>query len=113
MWLQFLQHDTAFTHPVIDCTKLWNADELDIYLDSSANPLLRMGAICQLSWMVQQWEPWLNSGKNTLSYLLWLLGYLNGFRGSEIAGLCFFATMSVLSMVNHSTSGCKNHMVLV
>ena len=80
--------------------------------------MLRMGAICQLSWMVQQWEPWfIRKYKLRKEYLelftlvAGVLKWIHRFRNRRIVLFC--NNESVLSMLNHTTSGCKKCMLLV
>ena len=56
MWLSFINNQSIFCRPFIDCDKTWYADELLFYTDATANPELGMGAICMNQFMYQKWD---------------------------------------------------------
>ena len=56
VWNIFLQQPDVYCRPFIDFERLWSADELNLYTDSSKNANLAIGGYCNSSWFVQQWD---------------------------------------------------------
>ena len=111
MWLQFLRHPACYSRAFTDITN--SAMEVEFYSDASKNPGLGMGAYCQKSWMVQQWDrEFLLLKDPSIDYLelyaltAAVLAWLRRFKNQCICILC--DNQSVVAMVNNTSSSCKN-----
>ena len=118
-WRIFLYHDSALAPPFLDFSGKGcvNAKAVNMYSDASGNFFLCMGALCGSSWISQQWQTdFCEKVKPSIEYLE-LFGVLTGvtlwihrFRNKRI--ILFCDNMSVVNMINNSSSTCKNCMVL-
>ena len=118
MWLQFLGHPSAYARNFIDFNSLITSEDVDFYTDATANPELGCGGICGNDWFILQWdENFVMKHNPSINYLelyavtiavnLWLPKF-------AIRRICIFCdNMSVVQMVNKSSSKCKNCMVLI
>ena len=118
MWREFLHDPTIFAQPFLDFSSELIADVLKMYSDSSKNPNLGFGAICQHSWMYSQWDSaFIREKDPSIEYLeLWavvagVITWLHRFCNRRIVLFC--DNMSVVEMINHNSSSCKNCMVLL
>ena len=117
MWLQFVKHPSIYAHPFMDFAKFWYAEELQFYSDSSRNFKLGFGAYCETSWMQQRWEPGLQYLEPSIQYLelyalaVAVLAWGHWFSNKRI--VIFTDNSSVVSMINKTSSSCKNCMVLI
>ena len=116
MWLTFLYHPTVFCRPFLDFSKILIADEIDMYSDASGK--IGMGAICGEEWMYQKWNPdFISKYKPSIEYLELLgvtagvLAWIHKFKNQRI--ILFCDNRSVVDMINHTTTSCKNCMVLI
>ena len=90
-----------------------------MYSDASRNKTLGFGVICGTSYMFSKWEPasFITEAKPSIEYLeLYALvagciTWLHRFRNRRIVLHC--DNESVCTMVNKTTSSCKNCMVLL
>ena len=115
-WLIFLKHPQAFCRPFIDFSADLIADRSNMYTDASG--AIGLGGICQKSWMHQVWsKKFLAVCKPSIEYLelfavvAGVLAWIHRFRNRRV--ILFCDNQSVCSMINHTTSSCKNCMVLV
>ena len=118
MWEKFLHSPEIFSRPFIDFNDELVADKLDMYSDVSKNPELGFGATCGSSWMFSQWSQELIRCENpSIEYLeLYALvaGFLAwGYRFVNRRIILFCDNMSVVEMVNSTSSTCRNCMVLI
>ena len=119
-WLKFLDDPMSSCHPLMDFTKYWNAEDLFFYSDASKNFDLGFGGICQTSWMFTQWDSQFLSKRTpepSIQYLelfaltAAVLAWVGRFRNKRIVIFC--DKMSVVQMINNSTSKCRNCMMLL
>ena len=116
MWAQFLKHPTAYCQPFIDYTDTL-ATELDLYSDTSRNFSLGMGAIFSNRWMVMQWLQEFQFFNPSIEYLelyalcAAVLSWVKYFKNKRV--IIFCDNISVVHMVNNSSSTCMNCMVLI
>ena len=119
MWLTFLQDQTAYSRPFtdFDVNKLTSID-IDMYTDSSANKELGCGGKCGRHWFMQQWEwKFMEQHNPSINYLelyavtCAILLWTEQYKNRSILIHC--DNMSVVNMVNNTTSRCKNCMVLL
>ena len=118
MWNTFLNHPTVFCCPFMDFKKVLKVREIDFFTDSSGNKNLRMGGVCGKSWMVEKWNPefieicnpsieYLELYALTADVILWN----RRFENQRVVVFC--DNISVVQMINKSTSSCRNCLVLI
>ena len=117
LWMNFLNHPTAYCRPFLDFRSSQSAVEIDFYTDSSRNFSLGMGGICQEAWMIMPWGDDVEELEPSIEYLeLFALAasVLNWVHKFHDRRICIFCdNMSVVYMVNDMSSSCKNCMVLI
>ena len=117
-WVKFLQHPSVFSRPFMDFTKLFTAQEIDMYSDATKNKDLGFGGYCSSSWMFGRWDPEFIEQKDPS------IGYLELYavvcvvvqwisRSANKRVVLFSDNMSVVYMINTTSSSCKNCMVLI
>ena len=118
MWLIFLQDQTAYSRPLTDFDKArLSSIDIDMYTDSSANSLLGCGGKCRGRWFMQQWDADFMTNKPSINYLelyavtCAILLWLSDFRNTAVIIHC--DNMSVVNMINNTSSSCKNCMILL
>ena len=116
MWLTFLRHPSVFCRPFLDFSHILVADEIDMFSDASGK--IGMGALCGSEWMFQIWNPsFIAKYKPSIEYLelfgvtAAVLTWIHQFKNKRI--ILFCDNQSVVDMINHTTTSCKNCMVLV
>ena len=118
MWLTFLNNPNVFCRDFADFSKAITAEEIFMYTDASANKNLGCGGVSENEWYILQWDDkFISSNKPSINYLelyavtiavfLWIKKYKN--RNIYL----FCDNMSVVNMINNTTSNCKNCMVLI
>ena len=119
LWKKFLSLPSAYCRPFMDFSRTFSATELDFYSDASKNMDLGFGAYCALSWMQAKWKD-LGISQDiepSIQYLelyaltTAVLAWISRFQNKTV--IIFCDNNSVVSMVNHTTSSCKNCMVLI
>ena len=118
VWRTFLESPDVFSRKFIDLDKSLQANEICMYSDASANKELGCGGYNQTSWYILQWdEEYMTKYNPSINYLelyavtvaihLWIHRYKN----KKI--ILFCDNMSVVHMINKSSSKCANCMVLI
>ena len=117
-WLQFLDHPSIYSRNFMDMDTSLSSEDIDFYTDASANPLLGCGGICEGNWFIQQWdENFIKRCKPSINYLelyamtVAIYSWIHKFKNRRVYIFC--DNMSVVQMVNNTTSSCKNCMVLL
>ena len=117
-WKQFLAHQAAFSRLFMDFTKFYTVDEIDFFSDASKNSRLGMGAVCENSWMMQQWDSdFVEKMNPSIEYLelyavvAAFLNWVRRFMNRRIVVFC--DNISVVYMINKTSSTCKNCMALI
>ena len=115
LWKQFLDQPSAYCRPFMDFSKILQATEINWYTNASG--VIGIGGIFNGFWFQQKWDKFALQVKPSIQYqellavvasvLLW--GHF--FRNKRIKLFC--DNSSVVGMVNNTTSGCKNCMVLI
>ena len=98
---------------------MFDAQELQFYSDASKNFNLGFGAFCEKSWMQVCWSdmnvtPDMNPSIQYLQLFTLtaaVLAWVHRFQNRKI--MIFCDNEAVVSMVNNTTSSCKNCMVLI
>ena len=117
VWKQFLNTPECFYRPFMDTVSL-QADEVDMYSDASGNFNLGFGAYCGPEWIYGKWDFELCTlMKPSIEYLelfavlAGVLKWIKLFKNKRV--ILFCDNESVVSMINNSTSSCKNCMILI
>ena len=121
LWLEFLQHPTAYCRPFMDYSNGIQPVVVPIYTDASRNFDLGAGGVCSNRWwFALQWDrQFMEQNQPSIEYLelyavtIAVLNWtsMEQFRNKRIALHC--DNMSVVHMINSNTSSCKNCMVLI
>ena len=116
MWLTFFNHGTAFCRPFFHLDDSVTSITLDWYTDASSTR--GCGGYCQQSWFLHEWDPvFLEKCQPSINYLelfavaVGVINWLNRFANKNIEIFC--DNMSVVHMINNTSSKCKNCMVLL
>ena len=56
MWLEFINHPTAYAREFMDFSKLWYASEILMFSDATKRAGLGFGGVCENSWMRGTWR---------------------------------------------------------
>ena len=117
VWREFILSPHIFNRPFMDMAK-HNAEKLDIYSDASGGLNKGFGAYCRKNWIARKWDSkFMTIYKPSIQYLelyavtVAVLLWIRNFSNRRI--ILFCDNESVCKMINNSTSGCKNCMVLI
>ena len=115
IWKKFLSEPNIYCRPFLDCFQQ-NAEDIDMYSDASG--AIGFGAYCRNEWCCALWDTnWLKSEKPSIEYLelygvtVAVLKWIRCHSNTRILLHC--DNDSVCKMINKSSSGCKNCMVLL
>ena len=118
LWQTFLHHPTIYSRQFLDMDKTIDSVDVDFYTDASANPELGCGGICGEDWFITQWnEKFIKKYHPSINYLelyaltVAIFNWIHKFKNQRIYIFC--DNMSVVQMVNKTSSKCKNCMVLI
>ena len=117
MWKIFLENPTAYSRPFSDFSITYLATDIDLYTDSSANPNLGCGGVCGNEWFAIAWNPSFFVNNPSINYLelyavtVAVVTWIHKFSNKKIALFC--DNMSVVNMINKTSSNCRNCMVLL
>ena len=116
-WQMFLSHQSAYCRNFMQ-PGIADATILDMYSDASRNFNLGFGAYCDPEWMWGQWDfDFCTQVQPSIEYLelfgvtATVLEWLKLFPNRRI--ILFCDNEAVVSMINNSTSSCKNCMILL
>ena len=120
IWHHFLAmpDEVVVNRPMLDRFSFKTSTELNFYSDASANSLLGFGCLFDTEWIFSRWEPgFILKCKPNIEYLE-LYGLCAGIftwedRLRNVRIVIFCDNSSVVSMINASSSGCKNCMILI
>ena len=119
MWQQFLLHPSTFCCPFTDFSISSLATEVELFSDASRNFELSCGGVCRKrDWFfagrdkkfMQRYQPsieYLELYAVTVTVVLWIC------RFAHRKIFLFCNNQAVVSMINNSTSSCKNCMILI
>ena len=117
IWLLFLKHQSVLCRPFMNFTKLWQAEEIQFYMDAFGNSALGFGGHCESAWMQAKWGNLIDLFEPSIEYLelfalaAGLLAWMSQFENKRI--VVYSDNMSVCYMLNKMTSSCKNCMILI
>ena len=116
MWLTFLTNPETCSRPFFEYDTSLDAEELDWYTDASMT--LGCGGYHKDDWFIAEWdEELMNEFKPSINYLelfavtAAILNWVHLYPNKKIVLFC--DNMSVVHMVNNTSSHCKNCMVLI
>ena len=116
-WKFFLEMPEAYCRAFIQ-PELLMAEVLDMYSDASRNFKLGFGAFCGTEWSFGQWDyDFCEEQQPSIEYLelfavvVGVMNWLKLFKNKKIVLFC--DNEAVVSMINNTTSKCKNCMVLI
>ena len=116
VWEMFLNDQQIYARTFMDFDD--KSEELDWYTDSSANPELGTGGYTGTNWFILQWnEQFMINASPSRNYLelygvtVAVFLWINKFRNKNVTIFC--DNMSVVQMVNNTSSKCKNCMILI
>ena len=117
VWVHFLQQPEAICRPFIDMTDSVNAKQLNFYTDTAKSDKLGFSGSFDNHWMKGYWQGFIRQCNPSIEYLelyalvvavdLWSWK----FRNNRV--IIFCVNESVIHMVNKTSTGCKNCMVLI
>ena len=117
IWKRFLSQPLIYCRPFLDCFEQ-TAEDIDMYSDASGSSSKGFGAYCGNNWIALAWDyEWFVAEQPSIGYLelyavaVAVLTWIMKFKNSSILLHC--DNDSVCKMINKSTSGCKNCMVLL
>ena len=120
VWRIFLSHrmTRVVARPMVDLNETILATQLNFYSDASANEALGFGAVFNTEWLFGQWEPnYIRQFQPSIDYLelyalcAAVLTWGHQLRNTRIVIFC--DNLSVVHMVNTSSSTCRNCMYLI
>ena len=117
LWQVFLRNPSVYARNFCDFSNTYTANDIDMFTDSSANPELGCGGYCGSAWFAAQWSSFVKEVKPSINYLelyavtVAVVLWVERFRDQKIALFC--DNMSVVNMINNSSSTCRNCMVLI
>ena len=116
-WQAFLEMDRVFSRPFFHFQE-YQTLSINFATDASRNPNLGAGGNCGGRWFIMQWNKrFIRRSNPSINYLelyaltVGILLSAHLFKNEKISIAC--DNMSVVHMVNKSTSKCKNCMVLI
>ena len=118
MWAEFIKDQSIYNRPFVDYSVVMQADEIDFYTDASKNKFLGFGGYFGPHFMIQAWNPvFIEKCNPSITYLelfaltAAVLAWGYKFANRRVAIFC--DNEGVVNILNHSSSDCKNCMVLV
>ena len=118
MWLQFLNHPSAYACGFMDFSSSLIADEIAMFSDASKKKLLGYGGICGNSWLFGQWPTgFIEAEDPSIAYLelyaltATVLSWISRFANKRV--ILFCDNQSVVQMINTTSSTCGNCMKLM
>ena len=118
MWLSFLEHPSIYARSFMDMDNTISSTDVDFFTDASANAQLGCGGISGKDWFIMQWnENFIKKFTPSINYLelyavmIAVENWIYKYKNQRIYIFC--DNMSVVQMINSTTSRCKNCMVLL
>ena len=117
IWRIFLRNPSIYCRPFADF-EVVTAKEINMYSDASRNFQKGFGALCGTSWSCGVWNArFMEQNQPSIEYLelyavtVAVLNWIRRYSNKRVFLFC--DNMSVVHMLNKSSSTCKNCMVLV
>ena len=116
VWQQFLNSPGVYSHPFLDYTEVLSAEEIFWYTDAYGK--VGFGGVCESHWMQGKWDrAFLLQAEPSIEFqelfaiCASVLCWACKFRNKRICLFC--DNTSVVSMINNTSSSCKNCMTLI
>ena len=117
IWMKFLDQPLMFSRDFMDCIEQ-SAEDVDMYSDASGCSTKGFGAYCRNRWTGAAWDKeWIEVNQPSIEYLelyavtVAVLLWIREFKNSRILLHC--DNVSICTMINKTSSGCRNCMVLI
>ena len=118
MWQVFLENPGIYSRQFLEFDREFTSEDINMYTDATANPNLGCGGIGDNEWFITQWdEDFILENDPSINYLelyavtvavcLWI------YKHKNKCITLFCDNMSVVHMINNTSSNCKNCMVLI
>ena len=118
MWKTFLSQPETYNREFFEFDKNHTSLEIDMYTDATRNYQLGAGGYCKDKWFILQWdEEFMESANLSINYLelygvlIAVYNWLHMFKNMSITLFC--DNISVVQMINNTSSNCRNCMVLI
>ena len=122
IWTMFLEqadlYPRTLCRPFVDMNLTLEAQIIDLYTDSTANPKLGFAGVFSRRWFFGQWEPgFIVSNKPSIQFLelyavcMAVFVWSHHFKNFRLILHC--DNQAVCGMINNTTSGCKHCMKLI
>ena len=112
VWLQFLDHPSAFARQFMDFSTVLTATDIDFFTDATRNPYLGCGGHCEKEWFFMQWDSqFIIDHEPSIEFLelyavvIGIFLWIHKFKNKRIFLFC--DNMSVVYMINKCTSFSK------
>ena len=114
VWKEFLSSPDIYCRPFMEVREL---SAVDINMFSDASGKIRYGAVCQNSWLCGKWsQQFLKEDPNIecLELYAWVAGVLSWIDRFKNRRVCLFSdNISVVHMINNTSSRCEHCMILL
>ena len=117
-WSTFLSTENVYNRPFFDFSQVITSEEINLATDASRNPSLGAGGICGSKWFILQWnEDFMMEHEPSIAFLelyavsIAILLWIHEYRNRSVDLFC--DNMSVVHMINNTTSSCKHCMALI
>ena len=117
MWEKFVKNPSIYCRSFMDFTKDCTADQINFYTDASRNFALGCSGYCERLWFQLRWGKDVAELEPSIQYLelyaltIGILSWLHCFCNRRI--IVFSDNQGVVNVINSSSLGCKNCMILV
>ena len=118
LWLTFLDHPMAYSRKFFEFDSELNAEEIEMFTDASRNAKLGCGGYNRNDWFIMQWdEDFIDNHNPSINYLelyavtVAVFSWIHRYENKKI--ILFCDNLSVVHMINNSSSNCRNCMVLI
>ena len=117
MWATFLQDQSAYCRSFMDFSTTLKPEDIHFVMDASKNPSLGFRGHCGAQGMQARWSGLIESYNPSFEYLELLalvagiLAWIHLFENRRV--ILYTDNKSVFFMINKTSRGCKNCMVLI
>ena len=116
MWKTFLSQPETCNRKFFEFDHKYTSTEIDMYTDASSK--FGFGGYNKTEWFIGEWDKkFLNRAKPSINYLelyavtVAIFNWIHLYKNKNITLFC--DNMSVVYMINNTSSNCKNCMVLI
>ena len=116
IWEKFLSHPTAYCRPFFHFDSNLTTKDINMYTDAAKS--LGCGGFCDSEWFMVEWEEkFMAKYQPSINYLelygvtVAVVNWIHRFKNQKVSLFC--DNMSVVHMINRSSSKCLNCMELL